>query len=56
MAVVEIHDDMDGGMGEYEGMHQVRTAVELLYGIRLGDADYIVDRIDAECCRWCNLR
>ena len=18
-----------------------------------GDADYIVDRIDAECCRWC---
>ena len=53
MADVEIHDDMDGGMGECEGMHQVRTAVELLYGIRRGDADYIVDRIDAECCRWC---
>ena len=31
---VEIHDDMDGGMGECEGVHQVRTAVELLYVIR----------------------
>lgn len=33
MADVEIHDDMDGDMGECEGVHQVRTAVELLHYI-----------------------
>lgn len=33
MADVEVHDDMDSDMGECEGVHQVRTAVEFLHYI-----------------------
>ena len=36
MADVEVHDDMDGDMGECEGLHQVKTAVELLHYIYIG--------------------
>ena len=36
MADAEVHDDMDGGMGECEGLHQVKTAVELLHYIYIG--------------------